>query len=134
VAIADFNADGNPDLVVANAEANTLSMFVNATPTGGMIPSFAPAVDVATGLSPFTVAVGDFNGDGKPDLVCGTSAVSVFLNTTATNGTPSFAAEVDFPVGIGQHYVAVGDFNGDGKPDLAVSNQGLNTVSVLLAQ
>jgi hypothetical protein len=77
------------------------------------------------------VAVGDFNGDGKPDLAVAnwnSNSVSVLLG----NGDGSFQAAQDFGAGISPESVAVGDFNGDGKPDLAVANFGSATVSVLL--
>ena len=82
------------------------------------------------------MTVGDFNGDGKPDLAVANtsgfyvSTVSLLLGT----GMGTFAPKVDYPTGGGPYSVATGDFNGDGKPDLAVANENLysNTVSVLL--
>jgi hypothetical protein len=136
VAVGDFNGDGKPDLVIANASSNTVSVLLNTTPAGATTPSFAAQQTFAVGMSPEAVAVGDINGDGKPDLIVvnsGSNTVSVLLNTTATGATtPSFAAQQTFAVGTQPHAVAVGDFNGDGKPDLAVANTGSDTVSVLL--
>ena len=77
------------------------------------------------------MAIGDVNGDGKPDLAVanyGSNTVSVLLG----NGAGGFGAKTDFATGTGPHSVAIGDLNGDGKPDLAVANDGSNTVSVLL--
>jgi hypothetical protein len=84
------------------------------------------------------VAVGDFNGDGRPDLAVANSTdntVSVLMNTTPLRATSvSFAAQQTFAVGTGPSSLAVADFNRDGIPDLAVSNFGSNSVSVLLNQ
>ena len=64
--------------------------------------------------------MGDFNGDGKSDLVTandnGTTA-SVLLG----NGNGTFQAKQDFATGSGPDSVAVGDFNGDGKSDLVIA-------------
>jgi hypothetical protein len=79
------------------------------------------------------VAVGDFNGDGVPDLAVangGSRTVSVLLG----RGDGSFAAATNYAAGNYPASVAVGDFNGDGVPDLAVANFGNNTVSVLLGR
>ena len=136
--VGDLNGDGKPDLVVANGSSNTISVLFNTTSTGATIPSFAAKVDFPTGTSPFGVAIADFNGDAKPDLVVpdySANTVSVFMNTTAALATtPTFAAKVDFPTGASPFSIALGDFNSDGKPDIAVANVGSSTVSVLLHQ
>ena len=77
------------------------------------------------------MAIGDLNGDGRPDLAAANYAantVSVLLG----NGDGTFGAKTDFATGTSPRSVAIGDLNGDGKPDLAVANSGSNTVSVLL--
>ncbi len=139
VATADFNHDSKPDLVTANAGANTVSVLLNTTPTGATTPTFASQVTFAVGSAPVAAAVGDFNGDGKLDIAVVTSSdntVSVLLNTTPVGATiPSFAAQVTFAVGTSPDALAVGDFNGDNnKTDLVVANYSdNNTVSVLSA-
>src|SRR5437660_602028 len=93
--------------------------------------SFAPATNFAVGSSPASVAVGDFNGDGKQDLAVenkGSNNVSILLGT----GTGSFAAATNYAVGSQPVLVAVGDFNGDGIQDLVVANASSNNVSILL--
>ncbi len=93
--------------------------------------SFAAAVNFAAGSSPFYVAIGDYNGDGRADLAVANlfgNNVSVLLG----NGNGTFAAAVNFGAGANPTSVAVGDFNADGRADLAVANSSGTTVSVLL--
>ena len=125
VAAGDVNGDGKLDLVVANFSANTVSVLLNTTAPGAATPSFAAKQDFATGTNPYSVTVGDLNGDGKLDLVVanGANTVSVLLNTTTPGATtPSFAAKQDFATGSVPTVVTAGDLNGDGKPDLVVAN------------
>ncbi len=73
VAVGDLDGDGLPDLVTANANANTVSVLL-----GDGAGGFAARSDFATGQSPWSVAIGDVNGDGRPDLaVANGSAHSV---------------------------------------------------------
>jgi hypothetical protein len=133
IAVGDFNLDGNPDLAVATATED-----VSATATDGVsiflgngFGAFNPPINYIAGTSPQSVAVGDFNLDGKPDLAVankGSENVSILLG----NGLGTFAAAVNYKAGSAPYCVAVGDFNLDGKPDLAVANYVSNNVSILL--
>jgi hypothetical protein len=73
VAVGDFNGDGKPDLAVANSGSNSVSVLLNTTAMGATTASFATQQTFATGSSPSSVAVGDFNGDGKPGADKGTA-------------------------------------------------------------
>src|SRR2546429_398815 len=98
---------------------------------GCPVPSFAAARTFAAGQGPESVAVGDFNGDGNPDLALaneGSANVSVLLG----NGDGTFQVTVNYGAAMNPNSVAVGDFNGDGKSDLVVAYSGSANVSVLL--
>jgi hypothetical protein len=137
IAIGDLDGDGKQDLVVINFNSNTVSILRNTSSNGSITAgSFAAKIDFATGSFPFSVAIGDLDGDGKPDLAVAndfSDSISVFRNTSSSGSivSGSFAAKVDFNTGIAPRSVAIGDLDGDGKPDLAVANISSNNVSVL---
>jgi hypothetical protein len=135
VVLEDFNGDDKPDLAVANFNARTVSVLLNTTAPGATEAFFAAQETFAVGDQPFAVAVGDINGDGKPDLATANyldGTVSVLLNTTPQGAAiPTFSAQQAFDAGVSPQSVAVKDMNGDGKPDLALANYG-GQVSVLL--
>src|SRR5216117_1377896 len=81
VAVGDFNADGLQDLAVANHDSNTVSVLLGA---GNGDFQEAPQSPIAVGTTPVWIAVGDFNGDGKPDLAVAnvnSDTVSVLLRS-----------------------------------------------------
>lgn len=85
------------------------------------------------GTEPFSLAAGDFNGDGRRDLVTANSAnntVGVLLG----NGDGSFMAPTLFSVRTFPTAVVVSDLNGDNKADVVAVNQSSNSVSVLLGR
>src|SRR5882672_6162276 len=79
--------------------------------------SFAAQQTFTVGANPVSVAVADFNGDGRPDVAVANSSsntVSVLLDATGPRaGVPAFAARADFATGGIPFGVAVADFNGD---------------------
>jgi hypothetical protein len=107
-----------------------LALGVVARSAAGPASSFAVAKNYRTDLFPVSVASGDLNADGCPDLATANiraNTVSVLLN----RGDGSFQAKRDYQVGTAPNSVAIRDLNGDGKPDLAIANAAAKTVSVL---
>jgi hypothetical protein len=129
VAVGDFNGDGVPDLVTPNKSDNSLSVLLGNGDGSFQAQQAAPAP--APGLRPFSVAVADLNGDGRPDLVTankGDDSVGVLL----ANSDGTFATRETFPAGTTPNFIVAADVNGDGKPDLVIANYDGASVSVLL--
>ena len=122
--------------MTAAALAAALLLVGASSAWGAFVKEGSP---YTVGDDPLALTAGDFNGDGRPDVVTmnGTSSdLSVFLRRS----TGGFAQESGSPVsvgaGSGPSSVVVGDYNGDGRRDLAVSrfSFGFGGVSVLLRQ
>ena len=132
-AIADFNNDGNPDLVFTLTDA-TLSDNVIVRLGDGK-GSFGTAKTAAAGTSPIATVTGDFNGDGKLDL----ATASLSTNTVSVlqgNGDGTFGTASTIKVGSKPNSLIAADFNGDGKVDLATANadSGSGNLSLLLGK
>jgi hypothetical protein len=131
VAVGDFNGDGKLDLVVENSFSHYGSGPLDVL-LGNGDGTFQPPIEYPIGGD--CVVVGDFNGDGKPDLAILGAPETVFGNSVSIllgNGDGTFQTPVAFATGNGSDSIAVVDLNGDGKQDLAVANTD-NSVSVLL--
>jgi VCBS repeat protein len=138
-----------PSSAIAVANTATVAV-VNPSPGGGTsnavffgVTNPVKPVNLSITSSPttdsgsYSLAAGDFNADGKLDIVAtnigisgspGGNDVSVLLG----HGDGTFENAVNYPVGNTPSWVVVGDFNGDHKLDLAVVNAGDNNVSILL--
>ncbi|HUH64682.1 MAG TPA: FG-GAP-like repeat-containing protein [Terracidiphilus sp.] len=127
----DFNGDGIPDLAVPDSATGVVAVFL-----GKGDGTFQPAkfTSTGTGSMPLALAVGDFNADGKLDLVValGNQGAGAILrgNGDGTFQAPRFASTAGSAL---YHPVAltIGDFNHDGRLDIATANNTLGA-SVLL--
>lgn len=131
IAVGDFNGDGKLDLAVADqncpggtcGSSGSVSILL-----GNGDGTFEPAVEYGSEAGTYSVAVGDFNGDGKLDLVVAASGAGVAdpggIDVLLGNGDGTFQAAIRYGTGSGTNptSVVVGDFNGDGKLDLAATN------------
>lgn len=130
VAGADFNNDGNLDLVTANILSNNISLILgNKTAVFSRVSTFS----TETGNAPRSITTGDFNRDGKIDVATAnfnTNNVAIFLG----NGQGNFSIATNFPLGekaVGPIFITSLDFNRDGILDLATSDFSSASVSLL---
>jgi hypothetical protein len=130
VVVGDFNGDGKLDFAVGVGTCSKTSCPSHLeTFLGKGDGTFQPG-QLSLG-TPFVtghlIELGDFNGDGKLDLITANSSsasISMFLG----EGTGYFQAAVNYPIGTNPFSLAVGDFNGDGKLDIAVVSGGVTVV------
>ncbi len=119
LAAADFNGDGNADLVLSSGSGSGFLILL-----GNGDGTFQTSGAYNTGGGPVTVA--DLNVDGKPDLIFGNGMLVVLLG----NGDGTFRGPTtDLSLGNSGGFLA-GDVNGDGKPDLV--GTGSPTILLLL--
>jgi hypothetical protein len=144
IALADFNRDGNLDVVISNPTAS-VPLFPGGASISVLLGNgdgtLRETTDANVGVtSVSSVAVGDFNNDHIPDIVVNGDipapvvggfgfGVSVLLG----NGNGTFQAPQLLLLGAQIGSVAVGDFNRDGNVDIVTANFG-GTVSVLLGK
>jgi len=129
IAIADFNGDGNPDIVVANFGNATVSVFLG-NGAGAFQGAISSPVDNVFATAPFALAVGDFNGDGRPDVaVVAYGLQDVALLPGLGNG--SFGPATLFGAAMLPYAIANVPLS-KGKPaQLVVVNKVSEVVSVL---
>jgi hypothetical protein len=129
VVVGDFRGIGRTDLAVANIVRDTVTILLS---NGDGTFTQATSSPISVGEFPASIAVGDFNGDGKLDLVI-ENVASENLTILLGKGNGTFTRVTESPAtGIEPGQVVVGDFNGDGKLDLAFSNAYSNGVRILL--
>jgi hypothetical protein len=134
IAMADFSGNGILDLAVANSSSTSGSAGSVTLLVGKGNGTFMPATNPLTvGNDPWSVVVGDFNGDGSADLAVANNSDDT-LTILLGKGNGKFTAQKPVRVGDFPQAEAVGDFNGDGISDLAVANSGSDTCSILLPQ
>jgi len=125
-----FDLDGDGDLDVVNLEELACGggggnrLFISRNRGDA---TFDPAYLVQIDTGPHAVVGGDFDGDGKVDLVTAhwmPYGLRDFLNVHIGNGDGTFQEEVLYQVGQGPRWIVAADLDGDGDLDLATANSG----------
>jgi hypothetical protein len=140
VLLADFNGDGILDMALFQCPEGNCGNILSPQVSGSLLlghgdGTFSKKSDFTTIGPPESGIVGDFNGDGRPDLVVmsgdnGSGAsITIFLN----NGDGTFGTGQRVSGADGQFTgIAAGDFNHDGKLDLAVSISEFEFIGVVI--
>jgi hypothetical protein len=134
IATDDFDGDSNPDVIVINSsDPGILSLFLgNGT---GAFPSRAGFSD-PKGRSPKAIATGDFDSDGRPNIVIANGISTQGNASVYLNHGLLFDREIRLhwtnPLSANTEAVAVADFNADGKLDVVVTIANFDAVGVAL--
>ena len=129
VAVGDFNNDGKLDVLATNPGTATLRLLLG---NGNGTFQVAQTLALGAGHSPFWLATGDFNGDGKLDAAV-TNQPGNIVTVLIGNGDGTFMPPVDYPAGSSPYAIVAADLNADGWLDLAVANgDWTSSLSVLL--
>ena len=137
LAVGDFNGDGKLDLATAGGGATADEPGSVSILLGNGDGTFQAARSFTAGVEPQSLAVADFNGDGKADLAVanlGFNGANAGVSVLLGNGDGTFQNPLNYAAGLNPWAVVAADFNGDGYPDLAVANNTTdsNPLSVLL--
>ncbi|HYF50534.1 MAG TPA: Calx-beta domain-containing protein [Planctomycetota bacterium] len=124
----DFNADGRIDIAVNSQNSNSLGVLMNLG--GGNFSTAGTGSPIIVGNKPVTMAVGDYDGDGKLDIV--TSSLDTGqIALVGGNGDGTFRAPAIMNIGLKCPGVATGQLNGGGLPDLAIADVRGNQIFAL---
>ena len=125
IAIGDFNNDGRPDFATANY-INGYSTNTASVRLGNGSGGFTGTTELNSNYSAQSIAVGDFNGDGKLDIATANpnDYISLFMGN-GSGGFGSFVSLIPYNINNG---LVVGDLNNDGIHDIVTTFIQGNTI------
>lgn len=128
--LSDVNGDGNLDIAAPNVRDNNVTVLLGNGKGGFIAASASPS---AVAYRPYYTAIGDLNGDGRPDLVTTHDDINK-MGVSFGDGRGGFTAAPRSPLDLGSrgYNVTVTDVNSDAKMDVVVGNVIVNYVTVFL--
>lgn len=138
VSSGDIDGDEKSDLIVCNYDGNSLSILRNTSTS--TTTSFASGFVLSNIASPRGTAIGDVDGDGKPDIFCASffDNKSYLIRNNSTVGNASFDPGITFQNGPSVNGVTRGrgtdiaDIDGDGRSDIVIANNQGNSLSIFI--
>ncbi|MEZ5989168.1 MAG: VCBS repeat-containing protein [Planctomycetota bacterium] len=134
---ADFDGDGHADAMVSDPARNVCTVF-RGDGDGRLLPGGGAGANLeyAVGTLPASISEGDFDRDGKVDVVVGVKGGLRFLLNRSAPGALAFdpqppLAQPPLAVASGGIEVVAADIDGDGVKDLVIADYGGNKVSFL---
>lgn len=125
MSLADLTGDGLADLITPNPDH--VAVLV-AEADGG----FRPRASLAAPFGPFSVAAGDFNGDGRRDIAAASGEGAGSLAVWHGRGDGSFSVAELYEIARGPTKSAAADLTGDGRAEVLVASYAGGEVAVLI--
>ncbi|MBL7857705.1 MAG: VCBS repeat-containing protein, partial [Cyclobacteriaceae bacterium] len=130
----DFDNDGYKDMIATNPFLDNISIYRNAQRPRANATSFAANVQLAVGDNPQFIYTGDFDRDGKLDVLIHhgagtTSTLLILLQNTSTVGNISFT-RIDLTNPSATTVATIADLDGDGKPEIITTSEAGNRFSI----
>lgn len=126
ITAADVNADGKPDIIIANESLSGQLTVLTNDGSGGFVISST----IGVGANPISVTAADIDHDGKVDLISANYDDNT-LTVLTNGGGGNFKFAALLRVGTNPFSVRVADLNGDGVPDVICANRGDNSLTLL---